>query len=120
MVFAERFGSFMSGVILSVLYITVILPYGLALRLFADPLAIKSTPQASNWKALPKKDEHQEQAGADADCSNGLCAVGKPADHHGVHYGHTDPSDFGKHQRYSQVKSRAKLGTQSGPGEHRE
>ena len=64
-VFAEHFGNFMSGIILTILYFTVMLPYGLALRLFMDPLAIKSKTQGSNWKPLseksPKIESYQKQ-----------------------------------------------------------
>ena len=55
MVFAEHFGNFMSGVILTILYFTVMLPYGFAFRLFSDPLGIKSRPGDSNWKPLSEK-----------------------------------------------------------------
>lgn len=55
MAFAEIFGTFMSGVILSILYLTLVLPYGLAIRFFSDPLRIKSLPPHSNWKDLPSK-----------------------------------------------------------------
>ena len=58
--FAEVFGHIMSGVILTILYCTVVLPYGLALRFFSDPLNVKSTPKDSNWKELSRKDPNLE------------------------------------------------------------
>lgn len=60
MIFADHFGRFMSGVILTLLYFTVVLPYGLAIRFFGDPLAIKSPPGDSNWKPLPQNTETLE------------------------------------------------------------
>ncbi len=58
--FAEIFGAFMSGVILTILYLTVILPYGLAIRFFSDPLRIKTVPPDSNWSPLPQRDTRLE------------------------------------------------------------
>ena len=58
--FAEVFGAFMSGVVLTILYCTIVLPYGLFLRFFADPLSVKTLPNDSNWKPLPRKDSSLE------------------------------------------------------------
>jgi hypothetical protein len=60
MIFAEKFGHFMSGVILTVLYVTVLLPYGILMRLFSDPLAMKGGPKDTNWKSLEKKSHEIE------------------------------------------------------------
>jgi hypothetical protein len=54
--------------------------------------------------------EDEEEAGADADGSDGLGAVGEAADHHGVDDGHADPTDFGEDKREGQMQSGAKLG----------
>jgi hypothetical protein len=68
--------------------------------------------------ALPEEGEDQKKAGADADGGDGLGAVGEPADHHGVHDGHADPTYFGEDEGEGQVESGAELGAQGGPGEH--
>lgn len=52
--FAFLFGTFMSHLILSIIYFTVILPYGLGVRIFSDPLLIKSKPSGSGWRPFPK------------------------------------------------------------------
>jgi len=44
---AHKIGNFQARVILTVLYAVLILPFGLAARLFSDPLKIKTLP--SNW-----------------------------------------------------------------------
>ena len=51
--FSLIIGSFMSRLILSIIYFTLILPYGLGVRFFSDPLAIKSIPRESGWKPYP-------------------------------------------------------------------
>lgn len=42
---AHKIGNFQARVILTVLYAIVILPFGLAARLFSDPLKIKNRPE---------------------------------------------------------------------------
>ena len=69
-------------------------------------------------EAFAEEGEDKEQTGADADGGHGLGTVGEAADHHGVHDGHADPSDFGQDERQGQVKRGAKLGAKGGPGEH--
>ena len=71
-------------------------------------------------EAFTEEGEDEEEAGTDADGSDGLGAVGEAANHHCVHDGHADPADFGEDERKGQIESGAKLGTQSGPGEHGE
>ena len=44
---AHRIGNFQARVILTALYSVLLLPFGLAARLFSDPLRIKSRP--SHW-----------------------------------------------------------------------
>ena len=41
---AHKIGNFQARVILTVLYSVLILPFGLAARLFSDPLKIKTRP----------------------------------------------------------------------------
>ena len=51
--FSLVFGTFMSRVILTVIYFTVVMPWGAGIRLFGDPLEIKRA-HAHGWKANPK------------------------------------------------------------------
>jgi len=61
-------------------------------------------------EAFAEEGKDEEEAGADADGGDGLGAVGEAADHHGVHDGHADPTDFGEDEREGQMQSGAKLG----------
>jgi hypothetical protein len=45
---AEAIGHFMNRLILSVFYFVIVLPFGLGVRLFSDPLRIKKKPD-SGW-----------------------------------------------------------------------
>ncbi len=45
---AHTIGNFQARVILTILYAVVILPFGLAARLFSDPLTIKHRP--TKWQ----------------------------------------------------------------------
>lgn len=47
--FAELFSGFMSRLILTVIYFTILLPYGLAVHFWADPLQIKFQKISSGW-----------------------------------------------------------------------
>lgn len=47
--FTERFGSMMSGVLLTVLYFGVLGPVALIYQLFCDPLRLKKPRNGSNW-----------------------------------------------------------------------
>jgi hypothetical protein len=51
LVLAQKIGKFQSRVILTVVYFSVVLPFGLGVRLFADPLHFRrrSTQAQSNW-----------------------------------------------------------------------
>jgi hypothetical protein len=48
---AHKIGNFQARVILTVLYSVVVLPFGLAVRLFSDPLRIKHRP--TQWLDHP-------------------------------------------------------------------
>ena len=48
---ARKIGNFQARVILTVLYAVVVLPFGLLVRLFSDPLHIKNRP--SSWTERP-------------------------------------------------------------------
>jgi len=43
---AQKIGNFQARVLLTVIYAVLILPFGLAVRLFSDPLRIKRRPEA--------------------------------------------------------------------------
>ncbi len=45
---AEMIGNFMNRVILSIFYFVAVLPFGLVVRLFCDPLRIKKK-RVSGW-----------------------------------------------------------------------
>lgn len=48
---AEAIGNFMNRVILSVFYFVIVMPFGLGVRLFSDPLRIKKVPK-SGWTSF--------------------------------------------------------------------
>jgi len=48
---AKKIGNFQSRVLLTIFYFTVVLPFGLAARLFSDPLRIKKRP--TQWLEHP-------------------------------------------------------------------
>jgi len=52
-VLARKIGTFQARVLLTVLYGVLVLPFGLAVRLFSDPLRTKKPP--SGW--LDRRDE---------------------------------------------------------------
>lgn len=41
---AHKIGNFQARVLLTVLYVIVVLPFGLIIRLFSDPLRIRNRP----------------------------------------------------------------------------
>ncbi len=55
---AHAIGNFQARVLLTLLYVVLVLPFGLAVRLFADPLRIRKRPRAWN---------EQVRGGADLD-----------------------------------------------------
>lgn len=44
---AHKIGNFQARVLLTILYVVLVLPFGLGVRLFADPLRIRKRP--ANW-----------------------------------------------------------------------
>ena len=48
---AHKIGNFQARVLLTILYAVAIFPFGMAVRLFADPLRIKRRP--SRWLERP-------------------------------------------------------------------
>ncbi len=58
LVLAQKIGKFQSRIVLTVVYFVFVLPFGLGVRLFADPLQIRrgsSRPQ-SDWRARQPSD----------------------------------------------------------------
>lgn len=47
--FSSKIGDYQSRVILAFLYFTIVLPFGLLVRIFADPLNIRKAPAESVW-----------------------------------------------------------------------
>jgi hypothetical protein len=50
---AHKIGNFQARVLLTIFYGVLVLPFGLAARLFSDPLRIKKTPTA--WLDHPNE-----------------------------------------------------------------
>ena len=57
---AHKIGDFQARVILTVIYASLVLPFGLAVRMFADPLRIKRHPTA--WLDHPQESTDMEFA----------------------------------------------------------
>jgi hypothetical protein len=51
---AHAIGNFQARVLLTILYLLLVLPFGLAVRLFADPLRIRKRPHG--WLEHPAAD----------------------------------------------------------------
>ena len=49
---AHRIGNFQARVLLTILYLVLVLPFGVVVRLLADPLRIKRNPDA--WLDHPE------------------------------------------------------------------
>jgi hypothetical protein len=54
--FGHWMGDMVARVVLTIFYFTIFLPFGLAVRLFSDPLAIKEAP-ADFWLARSTHDK---------------------------------------------------------------
>jgi hypothetical protein len=50
---ARKIGNFQARVLLTLLYAIVVLPFGVAVRFFSDPLRIKRRPEA--WVERPSE-----------------------------------------------------------------
>ncbi len=69
-------------------------------------------------ESFAEKDEDEIEAGGNADGGDGLGAVSKAADHHGVLDGHGDPANLGQDKWESEIQRGSQLGAEGGPGEH--
>jgi hypothetical protein len=58
LVLAQKIGKFQSRIVLTVAYFVIVLPFGLGVRLLADPLRIRRQPAdaSSNWSARQTHD----------------------------------------------------------------
>jgi hypothetical protein len=61
--FAARMGNYQGRMLLAVFYFIVITPWGILVRLFSDPLQVRSPSADSHWKQrdIPRTD--MEEAG---------------------------------------------------------
>lgn len=57
---AHKIGNFQSRVLLTVLYAVLVLPFGVIVRLFSDPLRIKKRP--TSWLDHPEEPSNLEWA----------------------------------------------------------
>ena len=57
--FGQFLGDWLARVVLTIFYFTVFIPFGLGVRLFADPLQIKTHP-AQFWRPRPTGDQTLE------------------------------------------------------------
>jgi len=69
-------------------------------------------------ETFAEKGEDDEDAGADADGADGLGAIWKAADHHGVHDDHAHPAEFGEDERKGEAQRGRKFAAQGGKREH--
>ncbi len=58
LVLAQKIGKFQSRIVLTVVYFVFVWPFGLGVRLFADPLHVRrgSSQQQSDWSARQPSD----------------------------------------------------------------
>ncbi len=57
---AHKIGDFQARVLLTVIYAVLILPFGLVMRLFCDPLNIKK--RSAHWLDHPQEASNLQQA----------------------------------------------------------
>lgn len=59
--FGQIIGDFIGRLVLMIFYFTLLLPFGIGVRLFGDPLNIKN-PLSYKWVAKESKDSTLEEA----------------------------------------------------------
>lgn len=59
---AQHIADFQSRLILTVFYFTVVLPIGILVRLFADPLRMRKPPIQTAWTTRPSQEINLEAA----------------------------------------------------------
>jgi hypothetical protein len=57
--FGQFLGNLLARVVLSIFYFTVFVPFGVGVRLFSDPLQIKTAPDTL-WRPRPTGDQSLE------------------------------------------------------------
>jgi hypothetical protein len=57
MAIAQRAGQFQSHLLMTLFYCTVLLPFGLGVSLFSDPLKMRRTEASTHWETRPVADE---------------------------------------------------------------
>jgi hypothetical protein len=60
--FGHWLGNLVGAVVLTLLYFTIVLPYGVAIRFFSDPLALKAVKAGSFWRPRPQAAPSLEEA----------------------------------------------------------
>jgi hypothetical protein len=59
--FAKAWGNAVSRIVLTILYV-LMLPFGMGVRLFSDPLKVKKVPADSFWEDRDAADDSLEKA----------------------------------------------------------
>lgn len=59
---ATKIGNFQARVILSLLYVLIVTPFGLAVRFLSDPLRLKHEQELTFWQTKEVPDATLEQA----------------------------------------------------------
>jgi len=59
--FSERFGHMLSRLILSLLYFVFVMPAGIVISLFCDPLKMRK-PSDSNWQKIKYDPSNKKRA----------------------------------------------------------
>lgn len=60
--FGQFIGDIVGRVVLTLLYFTIVLPFGIGTRLFSDPLAVKPTSASSFWNRRELKPDSLEES----------------------------------------------------------
>jgi hypothetical protein len=60
--FVEAIGEFLGRTLLALLYFIILSPFGIAVRLFGDPLRLKGTRQTTFWVVREAKEMNLEEA----------------------------------------------------------
>jgi len=58
--FGQAMGNLLARVVLTIFYFTIFVPFGVGVRLFGDPLQIKSQP-AEQWRPRATGDQKLEE-----------------------------------------------------------
>jgi len=71
-------------------------------------------------ETFPEKGEDDEEAGTDANGTDGFGAVGEAAHHHGVDDDHAHPADLREDERKSELKRGSEFAAEDGKEGHGE